>query len=181
MKHRWPLFLAVAISAAALGFFFGHPKHQDVGSEVPTGSSTALMDAAVATADGQPASLKTWQGKILVVNFWATWCPPCREEMPEFSRVQQQLSAKGVQFVGIGIDTPDNIINFQKKNPVSYPLLMGSYETLKLTVALGNSSSALPFTVILDRQGNIRHTKMGKLSAAELEQLLAPLYSTDAQ
>lgn len=181
MKHRWPLFLAVAISAAALGFFFGHPSHQDAPPEALTGSSKALMDAPLATPDGQPASLKTWQGKILVVNFWATWCPPCREEMPEFSLAQQQLAGKGVQFVGIGIDTPDNIINFQKKNPVSYPLLMGSYEALKLTVALGNSSSALPFTVILDRQGTIRHTKMGKLNAAELEQLLAPLYLAGIQ
>lgn len=181
MKHRWPLFLAVAISAAALGFFFGQPKSQDAAPAAPIGSGKQLMEATLATADGQAASLKAWQGKVLVVNFWATWCPPCREEMPEFSRAQQHLAGKGVQFVGIGIDTPDNIIDFQKRSPVSYPLLMGSYEALKLTVALGNSSSALPFTVILDRQGNIRHTKMGKLNAAELEQLLAPLSSADPQ
>lgn len=97
--------------------------------------------------------------------------------MPEFSRVQEKLRGNGVQFVGIGIDTPDNIINFKKTNPVSYPLLMGTYETLKLTAELGNTSSALPFTVILDRQGNIAHTKMGKLDEVELGRLLAPLYA----
>jgi thiol-disulfide isomerase/thioredoxin len=176
MKHRWPLFMAVAISAAALGFFFGQPQ-VDNPPPVPSTSANALAELTLATPDGKPASLGQWSGKVRVINFWATWCPPCREEMPEFSRVQLQLADKGVQFVGIGIDTPDNIINFQKATPVSYPLLMGSYETLKLTVELGNTSSALPFTVILDRQGNIAHRKTGKLSEAELERLLTPLYS----
>jgi thiol-disulfide isomerase/thioredoxin len=176
MKHRWPLFMAVAITAAALGFYLGQPQVQSppLGA-IPAASQ--LSKLALATPEGKPASLEQWAGKIQVVNFWATWCPPCREEMPEFSRVQDKLADKGVQFIGIGIDTPDNILNFQKTNPVSYPLLMGSYDVLKLTVELGNKSSALPFTVILDRQGNIAHTKMGKLSEAELEQLLRPMYA----
>ena len=172
--------MAVAIGAAALGFFFGQPQVQ-----APSGatalSGSKLEGLALASPEGKPASLNQWSGKVRVINFWATWCPPCREEMPEFSRVQQKLAAKGVQFVGIGIDTPDNILNFQKANPVSYPLLVGSYDVLKLTVELGNKSSALPFTVILDREGKIAHTKMGKLSEAELEQLLRPLYSTAGQ
>lgn len=180
MKHRWSLFVAVAISAAALGFFFGQPETQSP-PPIPASSAGKLAELVVATPEGKAASLSQWSGKVLVVNFWATWCPPCREEMPEFSRVQQKLAAKGVQFVGIGIDTPDNIINFQKAHPVSYPLLMGSYEVLKLTVELGNKSSALPFTVILDRNGRIAHSKMGKLSETELEQLLLPLYSAARQ
>lgn len=180
MKHRWPLFLAVAIGAAALGFFFGHPD-TPTPSDVAPGAAAKLSDLALATPEGKTASLREWQGKILVVNFWATWCPPCREEMPEFSRAQQKMADKGVQFVGIGIDTPDNILAFQKKSPVSYPLLMGSYDTLKLTVELGNTSSALPFTVILDRNGNIAHTKIGKLDATELEKLLAPMYTPGQQ
>lgn len=172
--------MAVAIGAAALGFLFGQPQVQ-----TPSGTTTIsggqLERLALATAEGKPVSLSQWSGQVRVINFWATWCPPCREEMPEFSRVQQKLADKGVQFVGIGIDTPDNILNFQKAHPVSYPLLMGSYEVLKLTVELGNKSSALPFTIILDRGGNIAHTKMGKLSESELEQLLLPLYSTARQ
>lgn len=176
MKHRWPLFMAVAIGAAALGFFFGQPQVQSPPALAPD-SAARLAELVVATPEGQAAPLSQWAGKVRVVNFWATWCPPCREEMPEFSRVQQKLADKGVQFIGIGIDTPDNILNFQKTNPVSYPLLMGSYDVLKLTVELGNKSSALPFTAILDRQGKIAHIKTGKLSEAELEKLLTPLYS----
>ena len=174
--------MAVAIAAAALGFYFGQPQYQSpTPSSLAPGAANKLAELTVATPQGQVASLKQWDGKVRVINFWATWCPPCREEMPEFSRVQQKLADKGVQFVGIGIDTPDNIINFQRSTPVSYPLLMGSYDVLKLTVELGNKSSALPFTVILDRQGNIAHTKMGKLSESELEQLLLPLYSAAKQ
>jgi thiol-disulfide isomerase/thioredoxin len=183
MKHRWPLFTAAAIAAAALGFYFGQPRIQTP-AVVEAGAQDAaakLSGLTVATPEGQVATLRQWQGKVLVVNFWATWCPPCREEMPEFSRVQEKLADKGVQFVGIGIDTPDNIINFQKTSPVSYPLLMGSYDILRLTTELGNRSSALPFTVILDRQGRLAHTKTGKLSEAELEKLLPPLYAVSAQ
>jgi len=176
MKHRWPLFMAVAIGAAALGFFFGQPQVQSP-PELPAGSAARLNELVVATPEGQAAPLSQWAGKVRVINFWATWCPPCREEMPEFSRMQEKLADKGVQFVGIGIDTPENILNFQKASPVSYPLLLGSYDVLKLTVELGNKSSALPFTVILDRAGQIAHSKTGKLSEAELEALLKPLYA----
>ncbi|MBX9848836.1 MAG: TlpA family protein disulfide reductase [Rhodocyclaceae bacterium] len=182
MKQRWFLIIAVATGAAALGFYVGKPKIESPSpatQATPEAQDAAqkLANLSIFTAQGQPVSLRQWQGKVLVVNFWATWCPPCREEMPEFSRVHEQLNAKGVQFVGIGIDTPDNIINFEKAHPVSYPLLMGTYETLKLTAELGNTSSALPFTVILDREGKVAHTKMGKLSEAELNRLLVPLYS----
>jgi thiol-disulfide isomerase/thioredoxin len=178
MKHRWPLFVAVAIGAAALGFFFGQPQIQSPQkTDISPDAAAKLVDLAITTPQGQAASLAQWRGKVRVVNFWATWCPPCREEMPEFSRMQDRLKDKGVQFVGIGIDTPDNIINFSKTSPVSYPLLMGSYDILKLTVALGNKASALPFTVILDREDRIAYIKTGKLSEAELERLLPPLYS----
>jgi peroxiredoxin len=175
--------MAIAIAAAALGFYFGQPQ-----VESPAVTDAAAQDAGqklsrlvLSTPEGEAAGLSQWQGKVLVVNFWATWCPPCREEMPEFSRAHQKFVDKGVQFVGIGIDTPDNIINFKKTSPVSYPLLIGSYDTLKLTTELGNKSSALPFTVILDRNGRIAHTKMGKLDQAELEQLLAPLSAAAKQ
>lgn len=181
MKHRWSLFAAVAIAAAALGFYFGHtPAPTDTPPSASAGGAD-LMQLQLASLDGKATSLRPWQGKVLVVNFWATWCPPCREEMPEFSRVQTQLANKGVQFVGIGIDTPDNILAFQKSYPVSYPLLLGSYAVMQATVALGNTASALPFTVILDRNGRIVHTKSGKLSEAELQRLLPPLYAAAKQ
>lgn len=184
MKYRWLLVLVVAIGAALLGMYFGKPA-DPIASTPPPGPTTAragqtLLTLPLSTPEGQPVQLQKWAGKVLVVNFWATWCPPCREEMPEFSRVNEQLTANGVQFVGIGIDTPDNILGFQKSHPVSYPLLLGSYETLKLTAELGNTSAALPFTVIIGRDGGIAHTQMGKLDEAALKRLLGPLIARPA-
>jgi thiol-disulfide isomerase/thioredoxin len=182
MKYRWLLVLAVAIAAATLGVYFGKAQNQGTSNPAPNDPTTqaagaALAKLSVATPEGSVVKLQQWAGKVLVINFWATWCPPCREEMPEFSRMQEKLKDNSVQFVGIGIDTPDNIISFKKTYPVSYPLLMGTYETLKLTVGLGNASSALPFTAILDKQGNLAYIKTGKMDEAELSHILTPLYS----
>ena len=116
MKHRWSLFAAVAIAAAALGFHFGQPQVQS-----PTATDTAAQEAGqkiahlgLSTPEGVAANLSQWRGKVLVINFWATWCPPCREEMPEFSRAQEKLADKNVQFIGIGIDTPEDLEKARK-------------------------------------------------------------------
>jgi peroxiredoxin len=96
-----------------------------------------------------------WRGRILVLNYWATWCFPCREEMPGFSRLQDNFTNKGVQFVGISIDEAAKIIEFQKETPVSYPLLIGDMKTMTNSAELGNSRQALPFTVVFDRNGQL--------------------------
>src|SRR5262245_29941993 len=173
MNYRYPLIAAVAVAAAVSGFYIRSIDKPP--ADAPAASAASqLMGLPLATPQGQPASLKQWSGKVLVVNFWATWCPPCLEEMPEFSRVQEKLGANVVQFVGIGIDTPDKLQAFQKRSPVSYPLLMGAYDVLKLSSSLGNASMSLPFTVILDKNGRIVHTKQGKLDGPELEKILGP-------
>ena len=92
---------------------------------------------------------------MLIVNYWASWCTPCREEMPGFSRLQDKYRDKGVQFVGISIDTVDKIIEFQKTTPVTYPLLIGDISTMENSAKLGNSRQALPFTAVFDREGKM--------------------------
>ena len=124
---------------------------------------------------GVNQSLTQWRGKILVVNFWATWCPPCREEMPAFSRLAEKHAANGVQFVGISIDTLNNVLDFQKRNPVSYPLLIGTMETVQNTIPLGNSAQALPFTAIFDQTSRLHSVKLGRLAEAELAHILETL------
>jgi thiol-disulfide isomerase/thioredoxin len=109
------------------------------------------------------------------VNFWATWCPPCRKEIPAFSAMSTKYRDKGVQFVGISIDTADNVRNFQTANAVSYPLVIASPSVVGLTEALGNTSQALPFTVIVTREGRIGLVKLGTLSEDELDRKLAEL------
>jgi thiol-disulfide isomerase/thioredoxin len=134
-----------------------------------------LLGTSFSDLAGRPQSVKQWSGKVVVVNFWATWCPPCREEMPGFSRLQKKLAAKGVQFVGIGIDDADKIQQFQKDFPVSYPLLIAGLETMDLTRELGNISEGLPFTVFIDRQGQLRMARAGRLDEAEVERRLREL------
>jgi peroxiredoxin len=132
-------------------------------------------------SNGQAQALEQWRGKILVVNYWATWCPPCREEMPGFSRLQAKFAAKGVQFVGISIDTAVKVTEFQKETPVNYPLLIGDAGAIDSSVALGNSRQALPFTAVIDRQGRVSAVKLGRFTEADLEPELIELVSRSPQ
>jgi thiol-disulfide isomerase/thioredoxin len=142
------------------------------------GSDKALLSMLEATfpdAQGRLQAMKQWSGKVLVVNFWATWCPPCREEMPGFSRLQTRYSGNGVQFVGIGVDDADKIQQYQKESPVSYPLLVAGPETMSWTAELGNPTEGLPFTVFVDRQGRIHSTRIGRMGEDEVEHRLQEL------
>lgn len=114
-----------------------------------------------------------WQGKLLVVNLWATWCPPCRTEMPGFSRLQAKYADKNVQFVGIALDTPERVQAFAAQTPVNYPLLIGSQALTPIFAAFGNTTGGLPFTVILDRDGRVAHARLGLWQETALDAALA--------
>jgi thiol-disulfide isomerase/thioredoxin len=148
-------------------------------AETMTEANPAMRVPGLVLPDlkGQPQSLAQWQGKVLIVNYWATWCLPCREEMPGFSRLQDKYRDKGVQFVGISIDSVDKIVEFQKATRVSYPLLVGDMTAMENSAQLGNTRQALPFTAVFDREGRLSATKLGRLSEPELEKQLAVLIS----
>ncbi|KYC29050.1 protein of unknown function [Sterolibacterium denitrificans] len=116
-----------------------------------------------------------WKGKLLVVNLWATWCPPCRTEMPGFSRLQAKYAAKNVQFVGIALDTPERVRAFAAQTPVDYPLLIGSQALTPIFAVFGNTTGGLPFTVILDRDGQMVRARLGLWREAALDAALAEL------
>jgi thiol-disulfide isomerase/thioredoxin len=137
--------------------------------------ATALLALSLPDIQGAAQPMRQWQGKVLVVNFWATWCEPCREEMPEFVRAQREFGARGVQFVGIAVDKPDKVAQFAKELDLNYPALVGGYEAVDVSKALGNRLAALPFTVILDRESHVAHTQLGPLKPAELRSILANL------
>lgn len=119
--------------------------------------------------------LSQWRGKVLVVNFWATWCLPCREEIPALMRVQHNYAANGVQFVGIAIDNVSKVREYAEEMHINYALLIGSMETLGVTKDLGNRAGVLPFTVVLDHDGKVAYAHAGQLSEALLRAVLAPL------
>jgi thiol-disulfide isomerase/thioredoxin len=120
------------------------------------------------TPDGKLADTEKWRGKVLIVNFWASWCPPCVEEMPTLDKLQGEFKSQNVLFVGIGIDSPSNIREFLEKTPVSYPIVIGGLEGSNLSKQMGNSQGALPYTIVINAQGKATNSKLGKISEEEL-------------
>ncbi|NIO40071.1 MAG: redoxin family protein, partial [Burkholderiales bacterium] len=124
---------------------------------------------------GEPQSVGRWKGKVLVVNFWATWCPPCLKEIPVFVRLQEQMGPQGVQFVGIAIDDRDKVVDFAGRNGINYPIMIGQLDALELSKAAGNHSGALPYTLVLDHSGQPASRHLGALTEQELRVILGEL------
>lgn len=135
----------------------------------------ALQNLALPDLDGRVQPLSQWRGRVLVINYWATWCRPCRDEMPMFSKLQQRLGAKGVQFVGIDDEPADTVREFVRAAPPAYPLLVGTADTLAATGPLGNVAMALPFTVVLGRDGSLQAAVLGRVSEGMLTRLIEGL------
>jgi thiol-disulfide isomerase/thioredoxin len=170
----WPILGVVALLAAAAGYRLGLTEKTGETARI---AGLPMFELTLTDLNGKTQSFSQWRGKVLVVNYWATWCHPCREEMPGFSRLQDKYRDKGVQFVGISIDTADKIIEFQKTTPVTYPLLIGDITVMENSAKLGNNRQALPFTAVFDREGGLSATKLGRLSEPELERQLNELIS----
>lgn len=126
----------------------------------------ALVDATFPDLTGREIAFKQYLGRPVVVNFWATWCAPCVEEMPELDAMAQKM--QNIQFVGIGIDTADKMRQFVDKIPISYPLLVAGHAGISLLRELGNAAGGLPFTVIFDADGSIIDTILGQVQVADL-------------
>lgn len=125
--------------------------------------------------NGSPQISSQWHGKIIVLNFWATWCPACLKEMPEFMALQKKYAEK-VQFVGIALDDLEAVKTFQQKNAVNYPLLIsGDFAGFALAKKLGNLISAIPYTVVVDTNGQVVYRHSGELSASKLQGVIEPL------
>ncbi len=138
-------------------------------SRLPAAAEAALWTQEFDLTDGSTLDLATWKGKPLVINFWATWCPPCVEEMPLLDAFFQQNRLKGWQMLGIAIDQPSQIKRFLDQRPVSYPIALGGLHGLELGEKLGNANGSLPFTVVLAADGRLILSKLGKLSANEIQ------------
>jgi len=164
---RWVLGVFAAF-ALAMGAYFG------LRQEAPA-DAAALLALSLPDAAGKEQSIGQWRGKVVVVNFWATWCEPCREEMPEFIRAQTELGPRGLQFVGIAVDQADKVDRFARELGLNYPTLIGGYGAVELSKALGNRIAALPFTIIVDRQGRVAHTQLGPLKPDQLRSIVAKL------
>ena len=170
-RRAWIALVAVGVAALGAGAWLAL-SHND--AELQR-QAAVLMDAEMPDLTGAPLKLSRFRGKVLFVNFWATWCGPCRDEMPQFIRAQTLDGAKGVQFAGIAVDQADKVRKFATEIGLNYPTLVGGLGAMELSKSLGNSLMALPFTVVLDRHGQIVETHLGPVSQADLERLLKKL------
>jgi thiol-disulfide isomerase/thioredoxin len=139
-----------------------------------SGSGAAdLLSASFADLTGRQTPIREWQGRVLLCNFWATWCEPCRDEVPLLNAAQQQYLAQGLTIVGIGIDSAEKIRQFSAKYRIVYPSLVANADAFVLLRSLGNRSGGLPYSVVLDRKGALVSRKLGAFRREELDQVLA--------
>jgi thiol-disulfide isomerase/thioredoxin len=180
-NRRWLLAGAAALAAVAGATVSlrqsGRPDPAAPSPSSPPapagGDAAALWQRAFETSDGAPLDLQALRGRPLLVNFWATWCPPCIEELPmldRFHREQAGQGAGGFRVLGIAIDQPSKVRAFLQKLPVAFPIAMGGLDGTGLATQLGNSQGALPFTVVLAADGTVAHRKMGQVTLQDLQE-----------
>jgi thiol-disulfide isomerase/thioredoxin len=138
--------------------------------DVQPGALDGLWGLDFPTPSGGTLHMAQLKGRPVLVNFWATWCPPCVEELPLLDRFYREQSANGWQVVGLAIDQPSSVRTFLGRLPVSFPIGLAGLEGTELGKSLGNLNGGLPFTVVIGRDGTIAQRKMGKVDEADLAQ-----------
>ena len=169
------LILALAVLAAILG---GIAQHWQQAPAVESNESALVGQPlpAVTLLDlkGQRHALSDYRGRRVLLNFWASWCGPCLEEMPALNRAQKKFGDQGTIVLGIAMDEPDRVRAFLANHPVSYPILLGQMDAPSTSLQLGDQREILPFNVLIDANGRIIATHSGVLPDSQLEQWLAP-------
>ncbi len=169
-RRKWML-AAVAGAAAAAGAGWGLWRQRS--QAVDDDAVAAIWPHVFETPTGGTVSMQSFRGRPLLLNFWATWCPPCIEEMPLLDAFFKQNSVKGSQVLGLAIDQPSAVRAYLGRTPVSYPIGLAGFGGTELSKVLGNVSGGLPFTVVLAADGRLLHRRMGRLGKADLEQWAA--------
>ena len=162
----------ILLVSIAFGFQYLYKNDQSNGSAA---STQPLFAATFPDQNGKLQNLKQYAGKIIVLNFWATWCEPCREEMPELSALHDTYKDKNVVVLGIAVDDAAAVGDFVKETKVSYPLLIAEMQGMEIASHLGNDKSVLPYTVIINTNGAVAKTYFGRVTKPLLEQTLTQL------
>lgn len=181
--RKFIAFTAVAalVAGYAAYVFLAQPTPQ-VAAKASQGSNPEQSvlgnkrpDYTLKDLEGNPRSANEWDGKVVLVNFWATWCPPCLREIPGFIEARKKYDEKGFEIVGIAIDQPKAVARFVKEHHVTYPILHGQGDATQVSRDYGDDIGALPFSALIDRDGVIRFTHAGEFPAPDLEKLLLKL------
>jgi len=175
------LIIAGAIIIFAIGMYLGgsiidmfrQPPEPSAETQTLIGSSAPIYQ--LKALDGVRESSDQWAGKVQIVNFWATWCPPCKREIPALMALQDQYSNQGLQVIGIALDNEQRAKDYAIENNINYAVLVGEKEASDISDQLGNDMGILPYTIIIDRQGKIRYIKYGEADQRTLEKEILPL------
>jgi thiol-disulfide isomerase/thioredoxin len=176
-KNNLIMIAGVALAAGVIGALVGtrNKAPDPIPLVAPAGAVSQLYAQSMNDAKGAPQALSQWKGKALVVNFWAPWCAPCVQEMPELAELAAESAGKNIQVIGIGIDSPTNIAQFADKFKISYPLYVAGMSGTELSRKFGNTAGGLPYTVLIGADGQVKKTYLGRLKFAELKADLAAL------
>lgn len=184
------VYTGVAVAAAAVGFGvyrYGIAPQPAAVAQAPAGRvaaatavtaesepgiPTTLPDFSLQDRDGQMRSIRSWPGKSMIVNFWATWCAPCRREIPLLREIQQKHGAEGFQIVGVAVDFREDVLKYASEIGIDYPILIGEQDGLDAVTKFGLGSLGFPFTVFTDTQGRIVLTHLGELTRPQSEVVL---------
>jgi peroxiredoxin len=193
-KHRRLLLVFVAIFAGAAGSMVYRwlsrvtaPEQVTfVSSSISPAPATELIgslrpDYTLGSSEGARVSAADFDGNVVLVNFWATWCQPCREEMPMLAELHSEFRESGFEVVGIALDEVDQARSFAAELGIDYPILVGSTDVMTVSALYGNRSGTLPYSVLLDREGIIRWAYLGELKEDELRQEISTLFGAESQ
>jgi thiol-disulfide isomerase/thioredoxin len=182
------LFLFLLAAVAGMAAYFA--SRAWLAPEPPRFPATSAMAPAViperrpevtlADRDGKPRSLSEWNGKPQVINFWATWCAPCRREIPMLNALAADPGFAGFALIGIAIDFREDVLTFLQTTPIRYPVLIGEQDGLDAARAFGMESLGLPFTAFVDATGQIVTIHVGELHRAQADTILSVVRSLDA-
>lgn len=169
------LLLITALLALVGGYWIAQLMHKEAPITTPTYGGGEMIDFTLPDLEGNNRSLSEWRGKVILLNFWATWCPPCREEIPLFISLQKKHQADNLQVIGVAIDSLKAVKVFHQSARINYQILIGEDLSMPLVAQYGNRMESLPYTVIIDRTGSIAVRKLGAFSPTELENMVEPL------
>lgn len=175
MDRRTILILVLACLAAAGGWWLQYRGTRELPAQPPAPAGVRVLAVGDAASDyalpdlaGQTTTLAKWHGKVVLLNFWATWCVPCRAEMPLLAKLQREQAGNGLQVVGIAMEQPASANAFLRQYPVDYPILVGIDADPVPTTVFGDTAGLLPYSVLIGRDGRVLKTKLGPLDAATI-------------
>jgi thiol-disulfide isomerase/thioredoxin len=183
MKKTVLLIIVLAVAGAA-GFglqraMIDHENQNLTASEAPSGQLSVIgqmrPEFALTDIEGRLRNINEWDGKVLLVNFWATWCPPCKKEIPAFMALQEQYGDQGFQVVGVAIDDEQAVKDYADTLGINYPIMAAQLDSLDIARQYGNRINALPFSAFVDRDGKIVLTRPGELSHEDTEKIIQSL------